>query len=70
MANLENEIPNLSAAEKFELIDLLWESLESDVISLTSEESAELDRRVSRYERNPSDVVPWEQVKARLFKKL
>ena len=68
-SNLQNEIRSLSAAEKVELIDALWESLEADVPALTDEQRAELDDRVARYQDNPSDVIPWEQVKAGLFKK-
>src|ERR1035438_10513487 len=35
MSNIRNEIGNLSAAEKFDLLDVLWESLEADELSLT-----------------------------------
>jgi putative addiction module component (TIGR02574 family) len=69
MSNLQNEIGSLSAAEKFELLDVLWESLEADIPALTHEQRAELDYRVAKYEGNPSDVIPWEQVRASLFKK-
>jgi putative addiction module component (TIGR02574 family) len=69
MSNLQSEIGSLSAAEKFELLDLLWESLESDALALTDEQRAELDHRVAKYEKNPSDVIPWEQVRAGLFKR-
>lgn len=69
MSNLHNEIGSLSAAEKFELLDALWESLEADAPALTDEQRAELDYRLAKYARNPSDVIPWEQVRARLFKK-
>ena len=69
MSNLQNEIGSLSAAEKFELLDLLWESLEAEVPALTDEQRAELDYRVARHEQNPSDVIPWEDVGASLFKK-
>jgi putative addiction module component (TIGR02574 family) len=69
MSNLQNEIGNLSAAEKFKLLDALWESLESDLPALTDEQRAELDYRIDNYERNPSDVISWEQVRAGLFKK-
>ena len=69
MSNLQNEINSLSAAEKLELLDVLWESLESDLPALTKEQRAELDDRVARYERDPSDVVSWEQVKADLFRR-
>jgi putative addiction module component (TIGR02574 family) len=68
-SNLQNEIGSLSPAEKIELIDALWESLEADVPALTDEQRAEMDYRVARYQSNPSDVIPWEQVKAALFKK-
>ncbi len=30
MSNLQNQLGNLSAAEKFDLLDALWESLEAD----------------------------------------
>jgi putative addiction module component (TIGR02574 family) len=69
MSNLRNEIGNLSAAEKFELLDELWESLEADELILSDAQRAELDHRIGQYERNPDEVVPWEQVRAGLFRK-
>lgn len=69
MSALRNQIESLSAAEKADLLDAVWESLEADAASLTDAQRAELDSRVERHEKNPSDVVPWEQVRARLFKK-
>jgi len=69
MSNLQQEIGALSQAEKMELLDMLWESIEADVPALTEEQRAELDYRVARYRQNPSDVIPWEQVRADLFKK-
>lgn len=63
MADLRHEIDRLSPAEKAELLDVVWESLESDALSLTVEQRAELDYRIACHERNPSDVIPWEQVK-------
>ncbi len=64
MATLPNNISSLSTAEKFELLDALWEHLESHPASLSVEQAEELDRRVAAYEEDPSAVVPWEQVKA------
>ena len=37
---------------------------------LTDAQRAELDYRIERREQNLSDVIPWEQVRASLFKKL
>jgi putative addiction module component (TIGR02574 family) len=51
------------------LLDLLWESLETENVPLSEAQRAELDYRIARHEQNPSDVVPWEQVRAGLFKK-
>jgi putative addiction module component (TIGR02574 family) len=68
VSNLQNELGSLSAAEKFELLDLLWESLEANPPALTDDQRTELDRRVARYEQNPSDVISWERVRAGLLK--
>jgi putative addiction module component (TIGR02574 family) len=69
MNDLRQQINSLSAAEKAELLDTVWESLEADSASLTDAQRAELDHHISRHERNPSDVIPWQQVRAGLFKK-
>ena len=67
MTDLRNQIESLSATEKVELLDAVWESLEGDALSLTDEQRTELDYRITRHEQNPSDVIPWEQVRAGLF---
>jgi putative addiction module component (TIGR02574 family) len=69
MSNLRDQISGLSVAEKIESLDLLWESLETENVPLSEARRAELDYRIGRYEQNPSDVIPWEQVRAGLFKK-
>ena len=69
MSNLRNEIGNLSSTEKFELLDELWESLEADELALTEAQRDELDHRIGQYERNPDEIVPWDQVRAGLFRK-
>ena len=69
MSDLRNQVNSLSPAEKAELLDTVWESLEADSVSLTDAQRAELDYRIARHEQNPSKVIPWEQVRAGLFKK-
>jgi len=69
MNNLQQEIGALSQAEKLDLLDMLWESIEADIPALTDEQRAELDYRVARYKQNPADVIPWERVRADLFRK-
>lgn len=67
MSDLRSQINNLSPAEKVELLDTVWESLEADAAPLT--QRAELDYRIARHEQNPSDVISWEKVRAGLSKK-
>jgi putative addiction module component (TIGR02574 family) len=69
MSDLRNQINSLSAAEKAELLDTVWESLEAEAASLTDAQRAELDYRIAQHEQNPTDVTPWEQVRERPLKK-
>ena len=69
MSALRDQIAGLSALEKAELLDEVWESLETEAVSLTEAQRAELDHRIARHEQSPSDTIPWEQVRAELFRK-
>ena len=64
MATLPSNIRNLSEAEKYELLDALWEDIETHASGLSLEQAEELDRRVAAYEKDPNAVISWEQVKA------
>jgi putative addiction module component (TIGR02574 family) len=68
MSALREQIANLTAAEKAELLDEVWQSLEADSLTLTDAQRSELDARIERLEKNRSDVIPWEQVKSELSK--
>jgi putative addiction module component (TIGR02574 family) len=69
MATLPNNIRGLSDAEKFDLIDALWQDLETHAPTLSVEQAEELDRRIAVYEKNPPVGTPWDQVKAGLPKR-
>ncbi len=66
MPTLPSNVSSLTAAEKSELIDALWEDLESHGYTLSPEQAEELDRRIDSCEKNPPTGIPWEQVKAGL----
>ncbi len=68
MSALREQIANLTAAEKADLLDEVWESLEADAGALSDAQRAELDARIERPEKSPSDVIPWAQVRSDLFK--
>jgi putative addiction module component (TIGR02574 family) len=57
MASVPANISSLSASEKFDLLDALWEDLEASSPSISAEQAQELDRRVAAYETNLSDVL-------------
>jgi len=69
MTDLRKHVASLSVAEKVELLDAVWESLETDPLLLSEAQRTELDYRIARHEQNPFDVVPWEQVRANLLQK-
>jgi len=69
---LEAEAMNLPVRERIRLAQDLWESIipeaeaDPDLLPLTEEQVAELERRLAEHERDPSSAVPWEEVRARL----
>jgi putative addiction module component (TIGR02574 family) len=65
MSALREQIANLTAAEKAELLDEVWQSLKA----ADRRQRAELDSRIERLEQNPAAVIPWEKVRSDLFKK-
>lgn len=69
MSSLPSNISKLSAAEKFELQDALWQDLEAHAPKVSAEQAQELDRRIAAYEKNSPIGTPWEQVKAGLPKR-
>jgi putative addiction module component (TIGR02574 family) len=63
MPDLRHQIESLSAAEKAELLDAVWESLEAEASSLTEAQRAELDFRLAALDQNPSSIISWDQVR-------
>jgi putative addiction module component (TIGR02574 family) len=53
MSDLRSQINSLSAVEKAELLDTVWESLEADSASLMDAQRAELDFRIAWHEQTP-----------------
>lgn len=63
MAKPALDLDSLTASEKFELIDELWQSLEPDDLKLTPEQRIELDRRIDRLDREGPAGKPWQVVR-------
>ncbi len=57
---------HLTDAEKLELIDRLWESLEGPHALLTAAQREELDRRLDADDRGDQETIAWDEMMARL----
>ena len=65
-------LQQLSAAERIELIEQIWDSMEDAELSeslagtLTDTQSAELDQRIAEADAHPDQVIPWLELHDRL----
>ena len=64
---LLEELMQLTPAERGEIAQELWDSLdEAELPPLTPGQMQEIDRRLAEYERDPSRAIPWEELRDRL----
>ncbi len=61
-----SQITALSVDDRIHLVQAIWDSIadEQGQPSLTEVQRNELERRLADHQANPTDVVPWEEVKA------
>jgi putative addiction module component (TIGR02574 family) len=65
---LLKELLQLSPAERLQLVEDLWDSIEpGDLAPLTDEQKREIERRYEDHVRNPARSSKWQNVKARLL---
>ena len=69
--SLREELFRLSAAERLELVEELWDSIaaerEDEPLPLADAQRAELDRRLRELDEHPERARPWEEVRERLW---
>ena len=71
MSNITLDFKQLSISERIQLVEDIWDSIAEETpspLQLSSEERAELHRRLAEHEANPASNIPWEQALATLFK--
>ncbi len=68
MAEID-QLRELPLAERIQLVEDLWDSIAADSaeVGLSGRQVEELDRRLDRLERSPSDGVQWFDLKARIL---
>jgi putative addiction module component (TIGR02574 family) len=66
------KIDSLNVEERLELIESLWESLVVDPsnVPITDAQKQMLDERLAEIETGDDAGVPWEEVRARILKRL
>jgi putative addiction module component (TIGR02574 family) len=71
MASRKIDFSHLTPAERIELIEALWDSLDPDQAApLTPELVDELERRRAEAEANPDAGRTWEEIRADLERRL
>jgi putative addiction module component (TIGR02574 family) len=65
-------IDRLGVEDRLTLVEEIWDSIAADstAVPLTAEQRQELERRLAAHEANPSDTVPWSEVRESLGKLL
>lgn len=60
------DIAKLSAQERLELLEQLWDSLSPEAVPMTDAQKEELDRRLDDVEREGPVGIPWNEVLDRI----
>ena len=60
------DIAKLSAQERLELLERLWDSLSAEAVPMTDAQKEELDRRLDDLEREGPIGIPWDEVLDRI----
>ena len=65
---LREELFKLTAAERLELVEELWDSIadEDKALELTDEQREDLERRLAEADADPAGGSPWEEVRERI----
>ena len=67
MTTVLEQAMGLSAVEKLQLIEALWDSLNPEDIPVPDWQLAELERREDLQRRNPQPGQSWEEVKREIL---
>jgi putative addiction module component (TIGR02574 family) len=65
---LREQLLKLSAAERLELVEELWDSISDadEALVLTDAQREDLERRLAEADADPTGGLPWEEVRERI----
>jgi putative addiction module component (TIGR02574 family) len=64
-----NDIKAMNTEEKLQLIETLWDSIDSSSLELSASHKRELDHRLKKHKDGSAEYSTWEEVKQRFDKK-
>lgn len=67
MSPVIQDLKRLPVSERIQLVEDLWDTIDSPAIGLTPEHLAELDRRLDALEAQPEAGTPWEIARGRIL---
>lgn len=61
-----DQITALSIDDRINLVQAIWDSIAAEQAhpDLTQDQQQKLDRRITAYDANPTQVMTWEEIKA------
>ena len=61
----------LSVPERLQLVEDIWDSITEDTggLPVPPDVLAEVERRLAEHRADPDSAIPWEDVRAELFKR-
>jgi putative addiction module component (TIGR02574 family) len=66
-ASTLSELLKLSPAERIQLAQDLWDSIdEREATPLTEEQIREVEQRLAEHDADPESAIPWQEVRERL----
>ena len=65
---VKENVLSLSIPERIQLVEDIWDTIAEvpDEVGLSTEQMAELDRRLEAYHLNPDEGSPWGMVRERI----
>ncbi|MEQ1591320.1 MAG: addiction module protein [Thiobacillaceae bacterium] len=71
MNNAALDYKSLIVSERIQLVEDIWDSIAEETslpLPLSAEDHAEFQRRLAEHQADPASSIPWEHVRAALFR--